>query len=208
MKTKKFKPIDPNLLIAIGVLISSFAALFIYMRQASIMNEQTKILLEQTKASTWPHLSIEMHYSTDANDELYSYKYVISNKGTGPAILQKTIISFNHKPIQNWDDFYNTLDVPDRIPFAHSNDNINERVLASNEDLVLIEWSSEQSYGNRKLMQYIKNRADKISIEICYKSIHGDTWTVKRTGFQSDLEINVRSKVKDCGTTDSIIFKE
>ena len=61
------KKIDPNLVIAVGVLISSFAALFVYVRQARIMSEQsnilleqTSILLEQTKASTWPHLSIEL----------------------------------------------------------------------------------------------------------------------------------------------------
>ena len=42
------KKIDANLIVAIGVLIASFGALFVYMRQASIMTEQTKILLGDT----------------------------------------------------------------------------------------------------------------------------------------------------------------
>ncbi len=41
----KIKKIDPNLLIALGVLIASFSALFVYMKQASIMSKQTEILL-------------------------------------------------------------------------------------------------------------------------------------------------------------------
>lgn len=43
MKKEKTGKINPHLLIA------SFSALFIYMKQASIMNEQTQILLNQSK---------------------------------------------------------------------------------------------------------------------------------------------------------------
>ncbi|WP_159099221.1 hypothetical protein [Aquimarina spinulae] len=43
------KKFDSQMLLAIAVLIISGAALIVSMRQASIMNKQTDILLEQIK---------------------------------------------------------------------------------------------------------------------------------------------------------------
>ena len=59
------KKIDPQLLIAIGVLIASFSALFVSIRQASIMNEQTNILLKQTKSNSWPYLNINLQVANN-----------------------------------------------------------------------------------------------------------------------------------------------
>lgn len=43
-KSKKYKKrFDANLIIAFGVLLASIGALIVSTRQASIMNEQTKI---------------------------------------------------------------------------------------------------------------------------------------------------------------------
>ena len=54
------RKIDPQLLIAIGVMLISLSALVVSIRQSSIMNKQTEVLLQQTKSSAWPHLEVEM----------------------------------------------------------------------------------------------------------------------------------------------------
>jgi protein-disulfide isomerase-like protein with CxxC motif len=76
----KLKRIDPNLAIAIGVLIASFSALFVYIKQASIMSEQTRILLEQTKVSSFPHLIISMDQSYNKNG-IIGLGIHVTNKG-------------------------------------------------------------------------------------------------------------------------------
>ena len=205
------KKIDPNLLIAVGVLFASFGALFVYIRQASIMSEQTKILLEQTKANAWPHLSIELYRGHSAKG-LNIYKIEIRNKGTGPAIMEQTRITYDNTHVENWEEFHQRMLVPDSIDISYSNRNISGRVLSSNEGLVLVDWSnSDENSHNTSLMEFIYQRADKISIEICYKSIHGDAWTVKREGFRSDLEINERIRESSCALNENdenLIFKE
>jgi len=140
--------IDPNLGIAVGVgvLISSFTALFVYVKQTQIMKEQPRILLEQTKANSWPHLPIELWRGDNHYGKPIIYKIIVTNKGIGPAILEKTRIPCDGVFAESWNDFYRILKVPDSIQVTHSNGNIHNRVLASNELKELIDWSIR---GNR-----------------------------------------------------------
>ncbi|MFD2587201.1 hypothetical protein ACFSQJ_09685 [Croceitalea marina] len=203
MTRKKLKlKFEPNLVIAIGVLIASFGALIVSMRQASIMNEQTKILIEQSKSNAWPSLSIEMSRGV-RSDGLTKFNFQISNRGTGPAIIDKTVISYDGKSFENWNEFYKLLNVPDSIPLGHGNDILFNRIISPNENFNLIDWSV-----NKKLMQFIYDRADKISVKICYKSVYGDFWIVKRNGLQNNLEKNVNEKTDSCSLSDEVAFEE
>ena len=51
------RKIDPQLIISIGIMLISLGAVYVSFRQATIMNKQTDILLQQTKANAWPSLS-------------------------------------------------------------------------------------------------------------------------------------------------------
>lgn len=197
-KKSWFKRIDPNLVIALGVLITSFAALFVYIRQTNIMSEQSRILLEQTKSNAWPHISLDM-WIGDRNGEIVTYKYLVQNKGIGPAIIESVKISYEDTYIESWSEFYQVIQVPDSIVISQSTQNIHARVLAANESISVVDWSTSEGLNdNTDLAMYIFERAEKIKIEICYKSIHDDTWTVSRTGFRTDLEPMVRTKVETC----------
>ncbi|OUS00987.1 hypothetical protein A9Q86_09590 [Flavobacteriales bacterium 33_180_T64] len=197
----KKKKLDPNLIIAIGVLLASFAALFVYVQQASIMSEQTQILLEQSKSSAWPNLSIQMNRSV-INSEVNRFDIHISNRGPGPAIIEKSQISYMGKSIRNWNELYDLLEVPDTIR-GHSNDILYDKVIRPYEDWSLIDWTN-----NKQLMGYIYKNADKISIKICYKSVYNDSWQVERNGFKNNLEKNIRVKTKQCQLDGPIIFEE
>ncbi|MEN0007065.1 MAG: hypothetical protein AAF798_23140 [Bacteroidota bacterium] len=200
------RKLDPNLVIAVGVLISSFAALYIYVRQTSIMNEQTMILLEQTKASIWPHVSIELSTSSSPSG-IEELRLSVVNKGTGPAILEQTRISLNGKYAQSWKSFYDLLNTPDSIRVFHTNQNINGRVLASQERLKLIRWWREsEEHNRREFLDYIWDKADQIKVEVCYRSIHGDTWQVSRLGFKTDIEQNERTVLEACNFEEGQLF--
>jgi len=202
-KNKKIK-IDPNLLVAIGVLLASFAALLIYTRQAQIMNKQTEILLEQTKASAWPHLTIQ-RLSNNALKGDGLFEIFIENKGTGPAIIEKVTVAFDGEAVSNWKEFYQQMNVPDSLLRSHSNENIRNQVLAANETLHFIKWESTATY-NHRFLPLLKKVSDKISISICYQSVYGDKWVVRRDGFLTDLEPNERSKQEACANTDTKEF--
>ncbi len=194
--------IDPNLLIAIGVLIASFGTLIVSMKQASIMNEQTEVLLEQSKLNAWPSLSIEMHKGFQKNG-INRFSVEISNRGTGPAIIEQTIIKYNGVSFKNWTEFYELLHAPDSIRTGHGNDILYNRIISPNEDFILVNWSF-----NKKLARFIYERANNFSVEICYKSVYGDLWNVCRNGLKSNLEKNQRKKIDACDASNEVLFEE
>ncbi len=161
------KKIDPNLLIAMGVLIASFGALFVYIRQASIMNEQTEILLEQTKASTWPYLTMGLSRNF-VERELDNLRINVVNKGVGPAIVKYVILYYKEDPVQNWNEFYTKLNFEKGTSFTHNNQRIHDAVISANDGVELIEWSE------KKTLSLVSTKTQDITIEICYQSIHGD----------------------------------
>lgn len=166
------------------------------------MSRQTEILLQQTKANSWPNLSIGLSRKLRSSG-IEGYSISISNRGTGPAIIEGVIITYNDKPVHNWSHFYETIEVPDTMSTGHSNDILNDEVVPANYSFMVIDWSD-----NKSLMEYIFERADKIAIEVCYKSVHEDYWRVKRTGFRTNLERNERSLVENCTLEEEWLFLE
>ncbi|MDH7446052.1 hypothetical protein [Aquimarina sp. 2201CG14-23] len=189
------KQIDPNLLIAIGVLIASFAALFVYMRQAAIMSEQTEILLQQTKANSWPYLDLSYSYnSSGKNDSNKKYSLSVVNKGTGPAIIQNVSISYNNKLVRNWKEFHATLNIPDSIlKIGYIKSSISNKVISPNENITFINWS-----GNSELVDIIRKNAGKIKVSICYKSVFNEFWNLERIGFDGNTKKVTYSEPETC----------
>lgn len=196
---------EPNLLIALGVLITSFASLFVCISQTSIMSKQNQILMQQTKASAWPSLSIHT-WNTGNTSGLNGFKIKLTNKGTGPAIIQKVIIKHDGKAVKNWKEFYTEIKIPQNIPHSHTISKLSNQIISANEEFELIDWSS-----SKKMMQYIYNHADKISIEIYYRSVFNEFWVVKREGFNSGLsgsEKNTQTKIEESTIPNAVFFEE
>ena len=188
---------DSQTLMAIGVLAVSFIALFISVRQTSIMSEQTRLLVEQNKASAWPHLEIGLSKGFAGNDQdgykITNFRIHIDNKGTGPAIVESVRVLYDGKAATNWSSFFRLTNLPDSISGSHSNTTVNNSVIAANDVVDMLNLK-----GNQPLMEYIYEHADQFSIEICYKSVYDDHWTVTRNGLRSNLEQPKTLKVAGC----------
>ncbi len=195
------KKIDANLIVAVGVLIASFGALFVYMRQASIMTEQTKILLEQTKANTWPHVSYGLSRTFD-NDRLNDFKIIVSNKGVGPAIVNYCKLSYKDKPVETWKAFFESLDLKKGTRITFNNESMFEQVIAANDRVDFIHFTDSTMI--KTIYPFLKH----MSIEICYNSLHGDHWILKRKGFQTGLTSSSREKVSTCKRDSLITFRQ
>ncbi|MDY8135021.1 hypothetical protein [Aquimarina sp. 2201CG5-10] len=191
------KSIDPNLLIAVGVLIASFSALFVYMRQASIMSEQTEILLKQTKANSWPHLDLSFSYNNPKEIEYKRFSLSVVNKGIGPAIIQNVTISYNDMNIKNWNELYTELKIPDSVlQSGHAYSSVSNKVVSPNESIQFVDWS-----GNKELMRILRKNAGKIKVSICYKSVFDEFWKVERTGFDGVTKEIVYSRPETCSSS-------
>ncbi|GAA4273893.1 hypothetical protein U6A24_01865 [Aquimarina gracilis] len=180
----KKRKIDPNLLIAIGVLIASFSALFVYIKQANIMSKQTDILLEQTKANAWPRLDVGLNIGFDRDDSPLFLNIEIHNKGTGPAIIEGVRVLYEDQHTIDWWDLFKKSKLPDSIDDGIANRDIYNSVVSANEEFY---WAQLQE--DRNLAAWVFERKDKINIEICYKSVFDDYWLLtKRLGGDTKIE--------------------
>ncbi|WP_109301539.1 hypothetical protein [Aquimarina sp. AU474] len=194
------KKIDPNLIIAIGVLIASFSALFVYIKQANIMSKQTEILLEQTKANSWPRLSVD----TDINwldQKLESLRIKVHNKGTGPAIIEGVKVSYNGEHTQNWSDLLSKTQLPDSISNSMSNSSIYNSVLSANENFYWVQFKNDP-----ELAKWMYDKRSKITIEICYKSVFDDYWLLTISG-ENGFNTTQKLDTKQCPILAHEMFK-
>ncbi|MBW1295266.1 hypothetical protein [Aquimarina litoralis] len=191
------KQIDPNLIIAVGVLIASFSALFVYMRQASIMSEQTKILLQQTKANAWPYLDLSYSYNSSGNNDLNKiFSFALHNKGIGPAIIQNVSIIYNDTLVHNWEEFHKKLQINDSLlEIGYNNSSISNKVISPNEKIRFIDWSE-----NPGLADIIRKKAGTIKINVCYKSVFDEFWSVERIGFDGITKEITYSQPETCSS--------
>ena len=198
---------DSQTILAIGVLLVSFVALFISVRQTSIMSEQTRLLVEQNKAGAWPHLELSLtrsfSMSEEGDVELTGYVIGVTNKGTGPAIVEAVSVKYNGQPVRNWNELYEVANRPDSVLLGHSNSSIMNKVVAPNEEINIIDLD-----GNASLRNFVFSLGDKISIDICYRSVYEDYWKVSRHGFQTNLEQAKTEKITGCSVAPEELFVE
>ncbi len=188
----KSKKIDPQLIVAIAIMIVSVGALVISARQASIMNKQTDLLLEQTRSSSWPYLDLQ--FTVNINERgISEYKISVVNKGKGPAIIEGIKVSYNGKATKNWFDLLKTANIPDSINTGFTFDDIFNTVISDKEEITLLDVSSGYNLRN-----WLYKRADKIKIEICFKSVFDELWLVTKEGFHLNSGQKKVKRVESC----------
>ena len=158
------------------------------MKQASIMSQQTEILMEQTKANAWPRLTVNTHLNW-GNKKLEFLKVQIHNKGTGPALIEGVRVSYKGSHTSDWLDLFAKTKLPDSISGAISNRSVYNSVLSANENFYWV-----QLINNPELTNWIYDRRDKITIEICYKSVFDDYWllTIDENGYNSTQKLDTK----------------
>ena len=188
MKLKRIKP-DPNLIIAVSVMIISLGALFVSYKQAAIMNKQTDLLLDQNRSASWPYL--DLGDALIISDEDNRYRIFLSNKGNGPAIIEGVIITYKGKVVRTWKDLFEEIEIEykdDQYVFSYSN--ISNTVISSGEDIDVFNISRLKSVNDFiSLIKYL-------TIEIYYKSVFDEYWYAKNEGFKNARESKIVTRVE------------
>lgn len=183
MQKKKLSEVltDPQMIIAIAVAIISICALAVSIFQARVMNEQRSLMVEQLKSSAWPRLELRTAKSQQGQ-EISNYYLLVTNKGIGPAIVEKVLVSYDGNYYKNWWDLFQGFNLSDSIPTHISNVSLKNRVIQSGEELRILGLSN-----NLELANEFYKRADKIKIQICYKSVFNDFFYHAREGLRGNF---------------------
>jgi|GEM_PF-1350509 hypothetical protein len=189
--------------ISLGVFLLGFLALFVSIRQASIMNRQTEVLIQQGKAGAWPILEIGLYRGFDSTGHIIQYGITVANKGVGPAIVNGVQVAFDDKPAQHWSALMQQAGAPDSIPISYSNSLISNRVISAGEEVLLLDLSD-----NPRLMRWFFRQANALQVSICYRSLFDDQWVATRKGFKENLERPVFRQVQACPFVEGEQFLE
>lgn len=150
--------IKPEMLIAVFAILISMSTLFVYIYQSNLMKQQQKM-------SVWPYLSYGPSWSPD------HLRISMINKGIGPAIISMVRLTFDGEEIEGMEKLMNLVPDSLRSPFTYSSVWPGLVVMAG-ETITLLSVSEPQTV--EYLLGNILN--EKISLEVCYTSVYGDSW--------------------------------
>ncbi|QKX17170.1 hypothetical protein [Microbulbifer sp. YPW1] len=150
-KEKWYK--NPEMLVAL-------TALFIGLITAAISIYSAYIDRAYAKASVWPRVEIFRSYNNNG------FSYGVSNRGTGPAIIEYAKVSSGNHFLKKW------AELPEFKNISQSH--FSNVILSSGQTINPVKYKGE-------LISDVLTLDKKIQIEICYCSIYGDCWIVNRS---------------------------
>ena len=163
-----------------SALFISVISLIALLYQSYLAREENRLTQMQQSASVLPHLN--QWYSEYGNN----FKFVIGNKGVGPAFIDNVeiLLDATHS-FNNTDDlfdyiFKNTKGL-DTIPYS-KNTLIKGFVLPANEQINVLE------IDNANNLDFVKDLFSKKTIlyKITYKDVYGAKWLLSNENYSNN----------------------
>ena len=154
--------------------ILSISAILVSIGTFAVFAYQTNLMRKQQHMSVYPHLQFH-NYSNYSKE----YKYVLTNKGVGPALVTLSKISINGETKdQDLADYLHETIVWNRDSINFSTTNIRRGLLiAEKETIELVAlWGDNSTASSAKLFHFIHN--DSLEYVIEYESIYGEKWRI------------------------------
>jgi len=164
--------------------ILSISAILVSIGTFTVFAYQTNLMRKQQHMSVYPHLQFDSYHNYSKN-----YKYVLSNKGVGPAIITLSNVRINGKTKdQDLASYLRETIIKRKDSIIFTSSNIPEGLLiAEKESIEIVLLSGENTYANSvKLYDYIHN--DSLEFMIEYESIYGNKWKISN---RDDLPIKI-----------------
>lgn len=163
-KKSSKRAVSSEMMIAVFAIIISISTLIVYVYQSNLMKQQQKM-------SVWPHLTFGPSWGADY------LNVVLINRGIGPAIVEDVDIKFDGQPLEG---VHQIIDmIPDSLKSTFNYSSISPgMVVMSGENIEMLRIREPDT------VSYLMNAifSNRISIEICYKSVYGDMWVTN--GYQ------------------------
>ncbi|MFL6590983.1 MAG: hypothetical protein ACJ8M4_12515 [Chthoniobacterales bacterium] len=154
---------------------------------------------QQVRAAVWPILE----YSTSNEPKI---RFVLANKGVGPAIVRHVRMTANGEPVRKWNEAFQKLIGPGEYKFTQST--ITGHTFSAGESLdVLVPHDSNggslAADKSSALWTGFNAVRDKIVVEICYCSTLGECWTLR-----SGPNGTSTTEANSCPDTSAATFQE
>ena len=154
------------MLIAISALVISLITAFTSIYSA--FTDRT-----YARASAWPRLEI---YRSHVGE--LSHQYVVSNNGTGPALVKYAKVTLDDKPLKSWNDLIGLLGMTDA---TFSQSHIGSIVLPAQQKITAFDLKVP------KAVAAYYARPNPVHIELCYCSIYDECWLIDRRNQPTEI---------------------
>lgn len=88
--------------VSLAALITAVAAVVITLEQTKVMREEAELERNNARISVLPSVWLST-YIGDVEGAAY-YKIAMTNKGLGPAVIERFDVSYLGQPVYNWDE--------------------------------------------------------------------------------------------------------
>ena len=154
---KQKKKFDTGLIVGLSAILISIATLFVYVYQASIMQEQLH-------TSVWPRIEW-------SNSNVGGVFVEVTNKGIGPAIIKDAVMKVDGKKVNNVDELFQEL-IGDHKNMEVITSYVVGRVMSPGETFKTFLVTDSSS----ALRLDSAFRVRQFEFEICYCSIYDECW--------------------------------
>ena len=88
--------------VSLAALITAVAAVVITLEQTKVMREEAELERRNARISVLPSVWLST-YIGETEGETY-YKVALTNKGLGPAVIERFDVFYQDQPVYNWDE--------------------------------------------------------------------------------------------------------
>jgi hypothetical protein len=183
--------------VSLAALVTAVAAVVITLEQTKVMREEAELERNNARISVMPSVWLST-YIGDTEGETY-YKVALTNKGLGPAVIERFDVAYHGQPVYNWDELARKMAADAGSEKSFEGDYLRSTRSPVSPGLMLeaggmaypiqIDDSSEPD-GIRLLMRASKDMA----ISLCYCSLYNDC-------FRTEL-FRRPQEVESCETTE------
>lgn len=147
---------SPEMIMAVSALLVSLVT-----AAATIHSAYTS--RAYARASLWPSLGGGVSF----NDT--GFRFLLMNRGTGPAIIKSMRVQYDGKSVQNWQQFIERFNPKFNGNWGSS--------FASNVTLPANQMLDALTIKDKALARQMYDASDKLKVEICYCSVYDECWT-------------------------------
>ena len=158
----------PEMIVALAAVVLSVFTVLVGAYSASIDRAYAR-------ASVWPRLEMGRSFSQG------SYSYIVSNRGTGPALVEQVRMAVRQQPQQDWQGILDAHGVGEQRRYAQSQ--IDARTFSAGQELQVFHTEDQAL-----IKQLLDPGAPPMEVEICYCSIYQQCWTVDQGNRPMEVE--------------------
>jgi hypothetical protein len=154
---------------------------------------------QQVRAAVWPILEFD-----SANAPI---RFILANKGVGPAIIKNVIVKVDGEPVRNWKEALEKIQGPGE--HLGSESDMRGHVFAAGESVSVFTLHDPENNPldfDKSNPLWVKMNKDRLRVtaEICYCSTLGECWTLRAGG----LTPSTTTETRRCPTPSASSFQQ